>query len=897
MFPKANTTIFIYIFLFVLSVSVYPQGSWTPAGADFTYPRTLLKNSRIADVRNSLSNAGIMDLYAAIYENANASIPSGSTDLERLAKSHIAKDAAFVILMNKKYVGGVITDLTPSESTALQNKILPLLQSFEVDITAYPSYDAWQWRSKELIDYTSAYDLLKGAGISDATLTTAKSHIQTYAGNLYQASTVNVYLTYNFFNMVLNNHALMTASAIGFAAVVLNDATSADANYQPINWIGAAMVNIENVMYLDPKRQSEPNVLAGYYEGPGYFRYAFLNCLPFFRAMGNFLPEGTISYTYKTTVRSIENPFFDQRYTFLYDWVAKTRMPDGRLVASEDTYVTECFPELALLNNSKYNWTNAYEKFGSSLLTQLRNSKTELWANYISALPSIGSTYENLFQALPLSGDLVFRSSFESSGTYMHVTAKNGLARANSFGHNQADVSSFIIYNNGEILALDPGYINYNNRSMVGTADEHNMILVDGSGPAIGSPSNSNDADGYIENTFTTPNLGYGEARTNYLSVDISRKFLFVRNKYYIDADFISGAASHNYTYQLHGHGLEGFLASDSGSFTDNLGSGEGVWSKGSESLLAHITANGGVTNFSKVTKLQEVDAGIPGTHTVVYANKNGVQNTEYLAALYPYGSSPATITTLNGSPFTAIKVVDGIYTDLSFTQEGTSSQSLSSSISGITDDLNSDASVTLYSTKNSAFNQAFIKNGTDLKFASTDLILSNTRMDISIQKVDTSTFAGYASTAGTITIYTYYPVTSVTGLNITTYTIPYAGFVQITFSGASNFNISLLIPAGVKGSNILKNYILEQNYPNPFNPSTVIKYTIPFESNVKLKIYNELGEEVKDLVSEIKSAGVYQLSFNAGGLSSGVYYYTIKANSIDGKENFQSTKKMVILH
>ena len=992
MYPNKKILPFYYLLFLLFSASIYPQGAWTPAGADLTFPRTLLKSANIATVRSTLSSSGIIDLYAAIYSNANATIPSGSTDIERLTKSHIAKDIAFVILMNRKYEEGVVDDLSPSDVTALQTKVVTLLGSFETNVDRITTgnltaYDNWQWRSKELIDYCSAYDLLKGAGVDDVTLTTAKSHIQTFAGNLYLEATRAFILTYTFFNQVINNHSLMTASALGFAAVVLNDCTSADANYQPTSWIGAAMVNIENVLFINAKRMSEPNVMAGYYEGPGYLRYAFLNCLPFFRSMGNILPDGSLLYTYSTTVnRSIENPFYDTRYNYLYDWVTKIRLPDGRMPMSEDTYIKDSFPELALTGNSKYNWANSFNGYGSSLLLQLQNGRTELWANYISANPQASVFSDTLFQALPTSGDLVFRSAYSGPGTYMHVTAKNGNARANSYGHNQADVSSFMIYNNGEMLALDPGYIDYNDRTSVGTADEHNMILVDGGGPAIGTTTVSNDVDGYIENTFTTPNLSYGEARTNYSSVDINRKFLFVRNKYYIDADFISGAASHNYTYQLHGHGLEGYLAADSGSFTDNLASGEGIWSKGSESLLAHMTANGGVTNFSKVTKTNEVDAGTPGTHTAVYANKNGVQNTEFLMALYPYESSPATITTLNGSPFTAIKVVDGIYTDLAFTQEGTSLQILSSAISGMADNIGTDATFALYTLKNGAFDEAFIKNGTRLATTSMTVIDATTRMDVYIQSVGSGTYYGYVSAAGTVN-FNINQILGVTGNNITSYGISaFAGYSNIVFSGPSTFTITAVMPVeltsftaaasgnkiilnwvtvteignhgfdiermnsgkiwnkigfvnGAGNSNSTKNYSftdanplsgkniyrlkqidkdgkftysqtiegngstipqeysLGQNYPNPFNPSTIIRFSLPFDSQVKMTLYNELGESVKELVNETKNAGAYEINFNANGLASGVYYYTIKANSADGKQNFKTTKKMVLLH
>jgi len=71
--------------------------------------------------------------------------------------------------------------------------------------------------------------------------------------------------------------------------------------------------------------------------------------------------------------------------------------------------------------------------------------------------------------------------------------------------------------------------------------------------------------------------------------------------------------------------------------------------------------------------------------------------------------------------------------------------------------------------------------------------------------------------------------------------------------------------------------YILEQNYPNPFNPSTAIKFGIPEASNVRLKIFNTLGEEVAELVNEYLDAGTYTYSFDASQLTSGIYVYTLQ--------------------
>ena len=87
-----------------------------------------------------------------------------------------------------------------------------------------------------------------------------------------------------------------------------------------------------------------------------------------------------------------------------------------------------------------------------------------------------------------------------------------------------------------------------------------------------------------------------------------------------------------------------------------------------------------------------------------------------------------------------------------------------------------------------------------------------------------------------------------------------------------------------------LNSYYLYQNSPNPFNPTTIIKYQIPKEGFVSLKIIDALGKEVATLVRENKSAGRYEIEFNANNLSSGIYFYTLNAGE------YSDTKKMILI-
>lgn len=139
----------------------------------------------------------------------------------------------------------------------------------------------------------------------------------------------------------------------------------------------------------------------------------------------------------------------------------------------------------------------------------------------------------------------------------------------------------------------------------------------------------------------------------------------------------------------------------------------------------------------------------------------------------------------------------------------------------------------------------------------------------------------GYVNGAGTTTEEQNY---SYTDRTVATGNYSYR-LKQIDFDGS--YHYSSIVEVDVQGP---LTFALLQNYPNPFNPTTNIKYSVPTASNVKLAVYNTIGEEVAVLVNGFVQEGFYEVTFNASSLPSGVYFYKLQSG------NTVEMKKMMLL-
>ena len=110
-------------------------------------------------------------------------------------------------------------------------------------------------------------------------------------------------------------------------------------------------------------------------------------------------------------------------------------------------------------------------------------------------------------------------------------------------------------------------------------------------------------------------------------------------------------------------------------------------------------------------------------------------------------------------------------------------------------------------------------------------------------------------------------------------------GLKQFDFDGTFEYSdvveVDIPVPAV---------YALEQNYPNPFNPSTKIRFSIPEETDLRLSVYNSLGQEVAQILNSRLKEGYHEVNFEAVSLTSGIYFYRLEA------DKFIDVKKMIII-
>jgi hypothetical protein len=254
----------------------------------------------------------------------------------------------------------------------------------------------------------------------------------------------------------------------------------------------------------------------------------------------------------------------------------------------------------------------------------------------------------------------------------------------------------------------------------------------------IGSEGTPNDAEAFIERPFAQGDLAYGQVRTTYQNTTITRKTLSVRNTYFLIADFVQSDAVRNFTWQLHGYGLEGGTAA-TGTFSDHLGNHEATWHKNGVNLKAHVTASGQASAYTKATNYHERLWNQSEKHTTLLVQKDGVAQTQFLSLLVPYTDQAPAVTTASTATAAALAVQGPGYRDLAFTQPDT----VLTTLPGLPEPATSDALTTFVSLNpDSIVQQVFLEQGQTLQYGATTLIRSSRRANIMWRQVSPTEYS-----------------------------------------------------------------------------------------------------------------------------------------------------------
>jgi len=670
-------------------------GQWHP---EITHrPRLVYLSSEISTIRNRLSSGIYNQLWNNSYDDRKGQSVNGiywmayqfeestpNTPNEPRAftdrRARIAKSAAFVFVMNKRADG--ITNLDnftgPNDPhprdwykghaleylQELDDTILDLGQPIDYPTTAKYT-DNWQWRVKEILYYLQAYDMLLGAGLEGIPRDLA---IEQKLANMVNSLLTQLdYLFIRGLIVPFNNHYIMLNAAFGLAAITLNDHPDAQ------EWINEAMSMNEYILWGWPDNGNTPMIDGdgGFGEGPFYWKYSIKHLIPFFIAMKNFNGDWTEEYF---NGRFIRSPLFDTRYNKIYDWLTKIRMPEGRLPALEDTYQDSYLFELAILGED-YFWK--YESFdpnisNEALLNAELASLFDLRVEFIVAgnENTTNTSGFDKIQILPAAGSAVFRSDWGTNATYLHFYGQHDGARFMGGTHDHADVSSFILGYKGKVLALDAGYIKWEDHYKVNKPENHNLVLVDGYGPRPPSGPvfvikssfpffqfyfSAAKGDGYIQNDYTGDNYAYAEVTTNYgqkyemfaeqdgqeahrylssdnTSVDFTRGILFVDETYFIVFDDIDNQNSDILNYEWLCHGNAGGSAGGSAVSMP----GGMIWENGDVKLRSFTTALGGITSSSNALYKHGDGFNTIKEHSTAVVSKQSI-DTQFLSVLFPY--------------------------------------------------------------------------------------------------------------------------------------------------------------------------------------------------------------------------------------------------------------------
>ena len=597
---KTLLIFFIPVLIIPLWISAEPiterEGQWHPE--KLYWPRTLIDSSQTAlvNVRQRIEQVPFSNMYLGIVEGSDLDYSVQSNERK---KAWIAKNAAFRFLME--------------EDVNFADKSLEYLITAQREpyTNLDERYGNLIWDAEILTNLLLAYDFLKAGNYDfqqDEEI--VRNILIDITGSLYEDTD---WWIFDLVQGIETNYGAKMAGAIGLAAIVFNDHDTSEPYEMPQNWIDFAV----NILWNHfNEYQVDDN--GGWAEGPYYLRFSAQSFIPFLVAQHNFLNGQIEEYD----GLNLPPLILTEQFQFLLDWGIKIRLPNGFRPNFDDSYVESNFYSAMvgqILEHDYLNWDFSHSVVPYNTTSNIYNLNCEVICTWNDLLSTEVEPDFSPNQFLPDAGQMVFRNSWSEDALYMMVLGEHGQARIGGHIHEHSDNTSFILFAYEKLLVMDCGYLSWDDHDLVRYPKNHNLILIDGEGPP--SPTTflpTSGADSFINFTFSTPKLSYGEINTTYQNTDFIRTAAFVQDRFFIINDFTQNYGSHDYEWLLHGNG-----GGTTGNETSIVGSNMVTYDLDNVKLQALFNCSQAF-ELSQYEDYHEISYNNAGTHNVTKATAEG---------------------------------------------------------------------------------------------------------------------------------------------------------------------------------------------------------------------------------------------------------------------------------
>ena len=505
-----------------------------------SYPRLFADASRWNIVKQAIQNQDpdYTRLFSRILNYANmvpGSQTPGTYSFSILTtNSQIANAAALAAFVN--------------DDPDLADKAFSIIESTEVIFAEVPLTDYDHGTilgGHALVEFCHAYDLLAGFDLVQVDkLNIMRSSILDIADKLF-----NFYIQFPLGKLLQNNHIIKLASGFGMVGITFNDIP-------------------RSAVYMNIALSTAPYVLldfqmpqgGGQGEGPNYLDYTFKTYLPFVAAYHRFAQGESFPYKIEcrarlwphcvTEIIEVEDPWSDGRMEDLLNWRLAVNMPNGKCPPIDDSNLSCGYsgPIAALFSRSDYAW-HYRESQSCSLNTSAGAAQLEM--AYLDSMPDPLLPTFGPSIMMAQAGQAMLREDWSADSMYALLNGEHGKARLAGIGHEQADATSFIFYALGQMMAIDSGYISYDDRWNVIHARNHNLILVDDKGPPLGLYFIFADSDGYLSEFVDRPPFRSVKVEADYREANIQRRVMLIDDDYFVTYEKVASDHPRDYAWLL----------------------------------------------------------------------------------------------------------------------------------------------------------------------------------------------------------------------------------------------------------------------------------------------------------------------------------------------------------